>query len=273
MLELVDRHGSGPCARKSVEVQVLSPARMRRQSEILEVLELAESGFSSSEIARMTGVPRSTVRDWRMGFVPRRSGNGTECENCGHLHQFSELPPAYVYLLGLYLGDGSIATHARQVYKLRLNLDAKYPEIIREAQSAMRAVIPESRVNSWTRPYGDVEVYSYSKAWPCLFPQHGKGFKHSRSIILAEWQESLVDDAPDLMLRGLIHSDGCRFQNTGRNWSNPRYGFKNFSPDIRQIFRKTCDRLGLHTTESGRTVYVSRKADVERMDEFIGPKR
>jgi hypothetical protein len=26
VLELVDRHGSGPCARKSVEVRILSPA-------------------------------------------------------------------------------------------------------------------------------------------------------------------------------------------------------------------------------------------------------
>jgi hypothetical protein len=32
--------------------------------------------------------------------------------------------------------------------------------------------------------------------------------------------------------------------------------------------------MGLHWTRSGsRTIYVSRKADVAKLDEFIGPKR
>jgi hypothetical protein len=43
-----------------------------------------------------------------------------------------------VYLLGLYLGDGSIATHPRS-YKLRLSLDSAYPGIIHEAAEAMQA--------------------------------------------------------------------------------------------------------------------------------------
>lgn len=246
---------------------------MHRSSDVTEVLQLAKAGVSSSEISRITGISRTTVRDWRSGSIPRRYSLGSECEKCGHhSHRFRELPSSYVYLLGLYLGDGSIATHPRQVYKLRIFLDAKYPEIIREAKDAMRAVMPLSAVNSWKRPSGDVEVYSYSKAWPCLLPQHGKGSKHTRSIILTEWQEALVDQYPGSMLRGLIHSDGYRFQNTGRNWSHPRYGFVNFSRDIRQIFCSTCKRLELHTTQSGRTVYVSRKADVHRLDGFVGPK-
>jgi hypothetical protein len=45
------------------------------------------------------------------------------------------------------------------------------------------------------------------------------------------------------------------------------------SHDIHQIFRDACDLLELHWTASGeRTTYVSRKADVARMDGFIGPK-
>jgi hypothetical protein len=32
--------------------------------------------------------------------------------------------------------------------------------------------------------------------------------------------------------------------------------------------------MGLHWTASGaHTIYVSRKADVARLDEFVGPKR
>jgi hypothetical protein len=60
--------------------------------------------------------------------------------------------------------------------------------------------------------------------------------------------------------------------NTGRGWCHPRYAFSNLSAEIRLIFTKTCDEVGLRWTSSGRTVYVSRKADVERMDGFIGPK-
>jgi hypothetical protein len=62
--------------------------------------------------------------------------------------------------------------------------------------------------------------------------------------------------------------------NSGRGgWSCPRYALSNRSSDILQIFCDACDALGLRWTRSGeRTIYVSRKVDVARMDEFIGPK-
>ena len=43
--------------------------------------------------------------------------------------------------------------------------------------------------------------------------------------------------------------------------------------DILGIFCDTCDLLGVHWTTAPRTVYVSRKDDVEFLDTFIGPKR
>jgi hypothetical protein len=116
---------------------------------------------------------------------------------------------------------------------------------------------------------------AYSKSWPCLFPQHGRGKKHERSIVLAPWQLALVSQRPDLLLRGLLHSDGCRFVNTGRGgWRHPRYAFANASCDIRAIFCAACDLLGFHWTASGgRTIYVSRMDDVALLDLFVGPKR
>jgi hypothetical protein len=97
--------------------------------------------------------------------------------------------------------------------------------------------------------------------------------KHQRRIVLNDWQQGLVQRHPGLLLRGLIHSDGCRFINTGTNWTCPRYSFSNKSDDIRHIFCDACDLLDLRYTFAPRTIYVSRKADVERMDTFIGPKR
>ena len=179
----------------------------------------------------------------------------------------------YAYLLGVYLGDGCISTHPRDVYRLRISLDAKYPEIIAECCSAMREIMPSNRVSTQLIQDSWVEVHSYSKSWPCLFPQHGPGPKHQRRIVLRDWQWQHVVRQPQLLLRGLIHSDGCRFTNTGRGWEHPRYSFSNASDDIRRIFCDACDLLGLRWTVAPRTVYVSRKDDVARLDEFVGPKR
>ena len=166
------------------------------------------------------------------------------------------------------------------MFRLRIVLDLRYPGIVDECNDAISKVMPRNAIHRQMRKggftqsaeYTNVEVSAYSKSWPCLFPQHGSGRKHDRLIELSEWQRELVGRHPQLLLRGLIHSDGCRFINTGRAWRCPRYSFSNRSDDIRGIFRNACDLLELRWTIAGNTVYVSRKADVERMDAFIGPK-
>jgi hypothetical protein len=141
-----------------------------------------------------------------------------------------------------------------------------------ECAAAIREVTPSSRVGRVSHRTWIV-VYSYSKCWPCYFPQHVPGTKHERTIELVDWQSTLVRRDPQLLLRGLIYSDGCRFTNTGTNWTCPRYSFSNRSDDIRRIFCEACDLLNLRYTHAPRTVYVSRKSDVEFLDRVIGPKR
>jgi hypothetical protein len=255
---------------------------MRPLEDVAAVLELSAQGLGASAIAHRTGIPRGTVRDWLSGRVPKRGANhGDSCEACGGIaHRFADLPPTYVYLLGLYLGDGCISAYRRGVYKLRINLDLRYPGIVAECEDAIRTIDPGRRVHLLKRrsnytgdaEYTHVEVSAYWKAWPCLFPQHGPGRKHHRRIELVPWQRELVDRHPRLLLRGLVQSDGCRFINTGRKWRHPRYSFSNRSEDILGIFRDACDHLGLHWTNAGHTVYVSRMADVAILDGFIGPK-
>jgi hypothetical protein len=156
---------------------------------------------------------------------------------------------------------------------MRIVLDVKYPGIISSAAAAIGQV-PRGKSHIQVRPKNCVEVSGYWQHWPCLFPQHGPGKKHERAIVLADWQQELANKWPEPLLRGLIESDGCRYQNTGTRWSWPRYSFMNRSADIRSIFCAACDRLGLRWTASGKyTVYVSRKADVAALDEFIGPKK
>lgn len=139
----------------------------------------------------------------------------------------------------------------------------------------MQAVVPWNKVHQQLTPKNYVEVHAYSKTWPCLFPQHGPGRKHERQIMLADWQQELVDLVPGLLIRGLIHSDGCRSTNTGSNsWRCPRYALTNLPADIKRIFCRACDRLDLHwTIAPPKSVYVSHRADVAKLDEFVGPKR
>lgn len=253
---------------------------MRTPEQVHDVLQLAAQGRSALTIARETGVPRSTVRDWLAGRQPNGDRGG--CPRCGGAqHRFDELPPAYVYLLGLYLGDGCISEHRRGVYRVRIFLDARYPEIVDAGEAAIRSVLPANRINRAPRSGGyaassegsNIELSAYSRSLPCLFPQHGPGRKHERPVVLAGWQRGLIERHPELLLRGLIHSDGSRFVNTGRRWRHPRYAFRNRSDDIRGIFCAACDLLGVHWTTAPHTVYVSRVRDVAHLDEFIGPKR
>jgi hypothetical protein len=177
------------------------------------------------------------------------------------------------------LGDGLISPHRRDVYRLRIFLDRKYPLIVRECEAAMSIVIPTSKVGFHPRSQENlIEVGSYSKHWPHVFPQHGPGPKHRRAIELEPWQQRIVDRYPGRLLRGLIHSDGCRVTNRIRHpkktYTYPRYFFSNKSLDIQRIFCDACDRLGVSWRQDGPwNISVARREDVTTMDSHIGPKR
>jgi hypothetical protein len=264
---------------------------MHSQATVAQALALRAQGLGARRIAARMGLPVATIRDWLAGRLPKHStaSDGLQmslraCGTCGHTqHDFDALPAEYVYLLGLYLGDGCISEYRRRVFRLRIFLDLNYPLIVDECERAIQALMPENRINRTERfsnlverdEPSNVEVSAFSKSWVCLFPQHGPGKKHARKIELTDWQDRLVARWPDQLLKGLIHSDGCRFINTGsNNWSCPRYVFNQKSDDIRAMFCHVCDLVGVHWTQSGtRNIYVSRKADVAHLDTFIGPKR
>ena len=90
---------------------------------------------------------------------------------------------------------------------------------------------------------------------------------------LSDWQQDIVDVHPKLFLRGLIHSDGCRCINKSMGHEYVRYFFDQVSDDIREIFCRTCDQLGIaYRQPKWRTISIARRADVAFLDEFIGPK-
>ena len=115
----------------------------RQASEIHAVLSLLATGASDYEIARRTGIPRSTVLNWRHGKIPGNpDSDGGRCARCGgREHPHDELPVApYAYLLGQYLGDGCLFQVGKAGFGLRISSDSAYPGIIGECCQAIEAV-------------------------------------------------------------------------------------------------------------------------------------
>jgi Homeodomain-like domain len=227
----------------------------------VRALTLIENGFSLRAVSVSTGISRSTLRVWR--DHPEKDGSRASCPRCAGSPTLPEQPAGYAYLLGLYLGDGCISVGgdpAKGVWKLRVICCDAWPGLVQA---------------------GCTEVLSYSKHWPCLFPQHEPGRKHTRRIELGDWQRIIVERYPEDFARGLFHSDGYRGINrVRRNWGGgdhwyeyPRYLFVNNSADILRLCGETLDQLGVAWRFSKpNTISVARNEAVARLDEFVGPK-
>lgn len=238
----------------------------------LDVLARWRAGYSGKGIARASGIPRSTVRDWLRRFAGVAQGaEAADLKSAQwgfeslHQHQY----PIYVYLLGLYLGDGCVSRMPR-TYVLRIFLNENQPHIIAEAARAMSQLVPIRRVG-FGRNGRCVIVRSYWGSWPTLLPQHGPGRKHRRKIVLEPWQQTLVGSHPGQFVRGCIHSDGCRHRRVVRGKNYPAYAFSNRSTDILDLFADACRLLGIHYTKPSRiAISIARRSDVARLDAIMG---
>lgn len=158
---------------------------------------------------------------------------------------------------------------------LRIVQDARYPHLINLAVLALRRVRGRDTPVGTVRKVGCVEICAWWKHWPCLFPQHGPGKKHERRIELVGWQKEVVASYPRQLLRGLVHSDGCRTTNRilGGRYAYPRYLFSNRSEDILRIFEDACAAAGIgYRRSKPNKVSVARREDVARLDRFVGRK-
>ncbi|MFI1579257.1 helix-turn-helix domain-containing protein [Embleya sp. NPDC020630] len=255
----------------------MSNPDLRRQA-----LNLLHAGVTNAEVARRLCVPYGTVGYWlhmerfRHGELPGR--RLAPCFRC-HGDDLEIDRGSYAYLLGLYLGDGHIAAHPR-TYSISIYCADSWPGLIRECANAMSRVLPGPAPNFVPRP-GCTDVKRYSQHLPCLFPQHGPGRKHERPIVLEPWQQDIVGAEPWSLVRGLIHSDGCRIVNwttkvvagESKRYEYPRYLFANESTDIMRILGTTLDQLGVEWKFPRRNLLsVARRASVALMDRHVGPK-
>jgi len=175
--------------------------------------------------------------------------------------------PIYSAAISAMVVLASGGNPAKGVWALRISCADAWPGLRAECIAAMSAVRPSNKISAQQR-VGCTEVIAYSRHWPCLFPQHGPGKKHKRTIQLARWQQDIVSERPGDFARGLFHSDGCRFISrvrrplaSGDRWYEyPRYMFTNESRDILGLCGQILDQLGVSWRFSRRnTISVARR--------------
>lgn len=237
-------------------------------------LALVHSGLNDCEVARRTGISRTTIRDWRR-YQPRDlAGSRVICPRCWTRSRPMSFDPGdYAELLALYLGDGYVGQLARTC-KFRLFLDSRHAEIVQDSHDLLVRCFPHNAVGTTFGHEGRMTVLSvHSSHMPCVFPQHGSGMKHLRRIILEDWQERIVAVEPWRFLKGCIRSDGCSFINRTGPYEYLSYGFSNHSSDIIDLFCKTCDGVGLEYRRYARAVRINRRSSVGQLKDRIGVKR
>ena len=273
---------------------------MRPESEFQAALDLVGKGLNGCEISRRLGIPRGTIRDWRhaaaknpghrtthatgrrSSLLPVSSTNpGGPCLRVCDAPAFALRDrSACFYLLGQYLGDGSLAEAGRGVYRLRISMTWDYPGILVETVDAISVVGGRETVGIYELE-GCSEVFSNWKHWVCVFPQHGAGRKHERRIVLEPWQLPRSSEDHRELIRGPIHSDGCRFinpvkrklANGWKRYEYVRYAFTNVSADIRTIFTDSLDALDIEWRQmNARSISIARSRSVDALEEFVGPK-
>jgi len=269
---------------------------MRSYDEYRQIMKLWESGVSKKAISRITNIPRRTVIDCIQRYENLETLERVAEEEVTPLllkilhgditGDYALLHSTYAYILGLYLGDGHISK-VRNVYRMRISCDAKYPNLINTVMDALKTLLPTNEVSTQdilnNGKASCVVVSMYHRDLPLFFPQAGEGAKHNRSIQLDFWQKRIVIDHPLELFRGLYHSDGSRFDNVVNGKAYPRYQFTNVSTDIIQIFCDACDRLGIHWTSKIRPpkdqnhhpsidIFISKRKDVAYLDSVIGAK-
>jgi hypothetical protein len=259
---------------------MLDDVLMHPQETVDRARALSAKGLFDRQVERTTRIPSRTVREWHTWGRRSPAAEVRRARYCPRCDGVPLDASAYAYLLGLFLGDGYLTCRQEDGYVLSIACADAWPGLIEAAKDATRVVMPLSAV--FTRQCtGMTEVKSGSRHWPCLFPQHDPGMKHTRKAELAAWQQAIVDRHPGDLARGLFHSDGYRGVNRvrrvladGDHWyAYPRYLFSNKSADILGLCGAALDRLGVAWRFARPDVIsVAKRAAVARLDEFVGPK-
>ncbi len=255
----------------------------------VEVMKLRSVGMKISEIVKTTGLTRSCINNWINRGSPKNEHMSNISDNIQRnpidvLIEMSsiinevELYSAYSFVLGMYLGDGCIQ-EINNSTQLTFSLDKKYERLNEYVMNVSNQVfgknpsIYDRSVNRGQKSISNcINVKYCRKNLNLLFPQHGKGKKHTRTIELLEWQRLIINDMS--LCQGLFFSDGSYYlDNVNNKWM---YSFTNKSNGIINILSQALERLNIRYNirdrKSSIVLTVKYQDDVRRLHEMIGDK-
>jgi len=263
----IDIHKSGE-TRKIFEFFIES-IFMRTLEEIQDIIGLHKQNFNNCEISRILNIPRGTIKDVVKQY--KEKGEGYFLKKRGVLdHSYLKNKKEYAYILGMYLGDGSITQYkTHRTPSIRIALDSKWPHVIEKVQEKLQEIFPNNKVSLINVTGANcVHIKCYNKHLREIF-EYGKGAKHKRKIVLKDWQKKAIDSYPWDFLRGLIHSDGSRYTMTASGRVN--YSFSNKSVDIIELFKNICEKCEIkyncYKKQNGQyEVRIRRIESVKKLD-------
>jgi len=113
------------------------------------VRSLFGTGLSDRAIARQTRVSQGTVRRWRLTPSPPSTVLRSDLAERSTIDDAA----AYCYLLGAYLGDGTVGHRPPDYRDLRIVNDRRYQRISAEILGAMRSTFlaaqPGCALHGW----------------------------------------------------------------------------------------------------------------------------
>jgi len=263
---------------------------MRTVEEYTKILDLHGTGFNFCQISKKLNIPRTTIRD----FIKNNKDHslvGLKESVANTIVDKLKFPSSiedelirkeYSYFLGIFLGDGCLSKLAyKNLYRLRIALDVKYPNIIQKVKNCVSIIMPNNAVSlvdiSYRGKPSCINVSCYSKQWLQFLPFYQSGHKWKYKIELSDWQKQIVENYPKDFWLGLFHSDGSRYLHT--NSSNYYYNFSQKSQDITNLFMWCSDLLGIkygitkyiHPYGSNKIQIYNRKSIIF-LDSFAGAK-
>lgn len=267
--------------------------RTKEEVDLIKDLYEKQEVKNVSAVARKTGIPLSTIR-YILGknkkyvngkIYTYKGGNRCHEEHFNPCEYLEGNEECYSFLLGAYLGDGHIIkTKNGRTHKLSISNNEIDCKVIAEQVDCLKKLLPNNSVSTRNKSFGTcVDVIVHSKLLPLLFPQHGKGKKHERPIILEGWQKSILDLHPKHFLKGLFWSDGCRYIHRQGKYSYLMYNFVNCSKEIKDLCGYYLKSIGVkfreHSTDpknpkhSKKYTITIPNSSAVILEDFVGPKR
>ena len=176
------------------------------------------------------------------------------------------------------LGDGTISTHPRDVYRLRIFLDRSTSVIVAECQAAMSLVMPASRASCRRDPHARMFTWSHTRPLAAPIPP-ARARREARAQDRAGAVAGADRRAPSRAAPP--RPDPLRRLPRDQHDPPPEEDLRLSALLLHEPLARhpadllrACDRLGIAWRQDGPwNISIARQEAVAIMDRHVGPKR